>query len=89
MNRPNKIVLVATLISLSLLWASNISNVTVDIKNRSLKNQAANIPSQCYTKTEDADGKVHNPCFNCHISSTEPNYLDDWDLQKSYAFPEY
>jgi len=89
MNRPNKMVLVATLISLSLLWASNSNNVTIDIKNRSLKNDAANIPSQCYTKTEDEDGKVHNPCFNCHISSSEPNYLDDWDLQESYAFAEY
>ena len=89
MNRPNKMVLVATLISLSLLWASNSNNVTVDIKNRSLINSAANIPSQCYTKTEDKGKRVHNPCFNCHISSTEPNYLDDWDLQKSYAFPDY
>jgi len=89
MNRLTKLSLSATLISLLTLSCSDAKSVTVDIKNRSLKNDAANIPSQCYTKTEDEDGKVHNPCFNCHISSSEPNYLDDWDLQESYAFAEY
>ena len=68
---------------------TNAKNITVDIKNRSLVNDAANIPSQCYTKTEDTHGKVHNPCFNCHISSPEPNYLNDWDLQEGYTFPDY
>ncbi|PHS40128.1 MAG: hypothetical protein COB07_05205 [Sulfurovum sp.] len=60
----------------------------VDVKNRYLKNYASNIPSQCYTKTEDENKKVHNPCFACHITSKEPNYFNDWDLQESYAFPE-
>lgn len=83
-----------TVLSLALSLATcsteaSDKSVTVDIKNRSLKNDAANIPSQCYTKTEDKNKKVHNPCFNCHISSPEPNYLDDWDLQEVYAFPEY
>ncbi len=68
--------------------ASNKSAI-VDIKNRSLVNSAANIPSQCYTKTEDESGKVHNPCFNCHISSVKPNYIDDVNLQKEYTFKKY
>jgi len=89
MNRLTQILLSATFISIPLLSGSYAKSVTVDIKNRSLMNEAANIPSQCYTKTEDENKKVHNSCFNCHISSLEPNYLDDWDLQETYAFPEY
>ena len=89
MNHLIKISLLSSSILVLIPSCGDTKSVTVDIKNRSLKNDAANIPSQCYTKTEDADGKVHNPCFNCHISSVEPNYLDDWDLQMSYAFPEY
>lgn len=61
----------------------------VDIKNRFLYNPSAYTPSQCYTKTEDEQGRVHNPCFNCHISSVEPNYFDDWDLQKEYSFKDF
>lgn len=76
-----------------LLWIAfttiQAKNIEVDIKNRSLVNDAAPIPSQCYTKTKDKKGRVHNPCFNCHISSKEPNYMDDWDLQTHYNFPEY
>lgn len=48
----------------------------------------AYVTSQCYTKTEDTAGGTHNPCFTCHINSEEPNYVDDWDLQESYAFGE-
>lgn len=48
----------------------------------------AYVTSQCYTKTEDTAGGTHNPCFTCHINSYEPNYIDDWDLQESYAMGE-
>jgi len=44
------------------------------------------IPPQCYTKTRDDDGRVHNPCFTCHLDATPPNYLTDRDLQLEYAF---
>jgi len=77
---------------LSLFLASILleaKGIEVDIKNRSLVNDAAHIPSQCYTKTKTDDGKIHNPCFNCHISSKEPNYMNDWNLQTAYSFPEY
>ena len=80
-----KTTLLSLLLGMSSLFAS--SNL-VDVKNRQLKNYASNIPSQCYTKTEDENKKVHNPCFACHITSKEPNYFYDWDLQKEYAFPE-
>lgn len=49
-------------------------------------NQNAFIPPQCYTKTRDEAGRVHNPCFVCHTSSREPNYIDDRDLQLEYSF---
>ncbi|QOP42322.1 hypothetical protein FJR03_00255 [Sulfurimonas marina] len=55
----------------------------------SVLNKAAYVSSQCYTKTVDENNVAHNPCFSCHINSEEPNYIDDPDLQESYAFSEY
>jgi hypothetical protein len=43
------------------------------------------LPPQCYVKTEDAQGRVHNPCFTCHVDTPAPNYINDGDLQLSYA----
>lgn len=63
-------------------------DASVLMRTGQLVNPAAYIPSQCYTKTEDTQGKVHNPCYSCHIPSTTPNYLDDGDLQLAYSFPE-
>jgi hypothetical protein len=60
-----------------------------DLTSKMMLNEAAYIPSQCYTKTEDEDGSVHNPCYSCHIASKAPNYSDDSDLQLTYSFPEY
>ncbi len=54
-----------------------------------INNRGAYVSSQCYTKTKEASGAVHNPCFTCHINSKEPNYIDDADLQESYAMSEY
>lgn len=48
----------------------------------------AYVTSQCYTKTEDPEGGAHNPCFTCHTNSRRPNYIDDPDLQVSYAVGE-
>ncbi|MDY0122140.1 MAG: hypothetical protein RBR54_09375 [Sulfurimonas sp.] len=53
------------------------------------QNKAAYVSSQCYTKTEDENGGIHNPCFSCHIDSKEPNYINDWALQTNYDFSEY
>jgi hypothetical protein len=60
-----------------------------NLKSKALTNQAAYIPPQCYTKTKDAQGKVHNPCFTCHQQARIPNYNNDPDLQSSYTFAEY
>jgi hypothetical protein len=67
---------------------SNANSVLTAYKQRSLQNTTAYIPSQCYTKTEDSKGNVHNPCYSCHVNSQSPNYIDDIDLQLSYAFSE-
>ena len=48
----------------------------------------AYVTPQCYTKTKDENGGVHNPCFSCHINSAEPNYIDDGELQERYDFSE-
>ncbi|MEA3522436.1 MAG: hypothetical protein U9R50_05635, partial [Campylobacterota bacterium] len=65
-------------------------NTSVDLRSkRIVQNEAVYITSQCYTKTEDENGNVHNPCMNCHINSKRPNYMDDWDLQESLPFNEY
>lgn len=53
-----------------------------------LRSRTPYIPPQCYARTEDPDGRVHNPCFACHNQPKKPNYVDDADLQLSFAFPE-
>jgi hypothetical protein len=63
--------------------------VFTDVTAMTVKNSyGAYVTSQCYTKTEESDGNVHNPCFTCHVNSVEPNYIDDAALQESYAFSE-
>jgi hypothetical protein len=42
------------------------------------------VPAQCYTQTQDASGRVHNPCFTCHVTALPPNYIADGDLQLAY-----
>ncbi|WP_394841905.1 hypothetical protein LZC95_33120 [Pendulispora brunnea] len=44
------------------------------------------VPPQCYTKTKDESGRVHNPCFTCHADSAPPNYVADGSLQLAYEF---
>ncbi|MCP5424028.1 MAG: hypothetical protein H6970_03015 [Gammaproteobacteria bacterium] len=58
-----------------------------DLTGKALNNPTAYIPPQCYTKTEDAAGQAHNPCFTCHVRPRVPNFINDRDLQISYAFP--
>ncbi len=62
---------------------------TQDLKTKTLSNEAAYIPPQCYTETIDEQGAVHNPCFSCHTQARRPNYFNDEDLQHSYSFPFY
>lgn len=58
-----------------------------DIRGTVLANPRAYITSQCFTKTRDEAGGVHNPCFSCHVASAEPNYVNDGDVQLAYDFP--
>ena len=58
------------------------------LTSKTLSNPAAYIPPQCYTKTGDDTGAVHNPCFTCHRVPRRPNYTNDSDLQLAYDFPE-
>lgn len=62
----------------------------IDLRKNTLSNETAYIPSQCYTKTQDEKDKtrVYNPCYVCHTRSVEPNYVNDFDLQQEYSFPE-
>lgn len=57
------------------------------LREARLENPAPYIPPQCYTKTRDEDGTVHNPCFTCHTRSERPNFVEDQALQLSYDFP--
>ena len=45
------------------------------------------LPAQCYTRTIDESGRVHNPCFTCHADGPAPNYIADGALQLSYDLP--
>ncbi len=53
-----------------------------------LSNPTPYIVEECYTKTKETNGKVHNPCFACHTDSSPPNYINDADLQLRYSFGE-
>ncbi|BAI68662.1 hypothetical protein [Hydrogenobacter thermophilus] len=57
-----------------------------NISYTKVENFGAYIPPQCYTKTLDSDGTVHNPCYTCHTQGTPPNFWNDTDLQESYNF---
>ncbi len=47
-----------------------------------VQNLEATVPAQCYTRTEGRS----NPCYTCHTVGVPPNYLNDSDLQREYAF---
>jgi hypothetical protein len=71
----------------SLAAAATGSTVAADITSRTLTNETPHIPSQCYTKTRDDQGRVVNPCYTCHRRSEPPNFTNDHDLQLVYDFP--
>ncbi|OWY13288.1 hypothetical protein B6V72_10885 [Thioclava sp. F34-6] len=74
-------------ISILALLSMTTMAGAVDLKTTVLDNPTAYIPPQCYTKTEDKAGEVHNPCQTCHTYPRHPNYVRDADLQTEYAFP--
>ncbi|RAP42935.1 hypothetical protein BYZ73_01780 [Rhodovulum viride] len=71
---------------LALICAAGSASA-VDLRHSTLANHTAYIPPQCYTRTEDAAGTAHNPCQTCHTRSRVPHYINDQDLQLSYALP--
>lgn len=74
----------------SLYNTRDLVPIAIDfLSTTPLNNRGAYVTSQCYTKTVDENGQTHNPCYACHINSTEPNYIDDADLQEKHAFGEY
>ncbi len=81
---------------LCVMFASGVtvSAATVsigdDLTSKTLvANQAPYIPPQCYTKTVDANHKVHNPCMTCHTQGQVPNFINDTDVQFAYSFADY
>ncbi|MCK5831048.1 MAG: hypothetical protein KAH20_12190 [Methylococcales bacterium] len=74
--------------SKTLANTKNQSLPSVDIITRSLHNKTAYIPPQCYTKTEDKQGNLHNPCFSCHTQAKRPNFINDSNLQQTYRFTD-
>lgn len=71
------------------LQQSDMVAENTSLGTQTLENEAAYIPPQCYTKTVDQAGNVHNPCYSCHTDASRPNYRNDGDLQLHYAFPEF
>ncbi|WP_053084536.1 hypothetical protein [Catenovulum maritimum] len=49
-------------------------------------NEAAYVPAQCYTKTQDEANNTYNPCYVCHANGKRPNYINGTDLQTEYGF---
>ncbi|TCT23034.1 hypothetical protein [Thiobaca trueperi] len=68
-----------------LSWIGPVLSAGLD--ERILNNETPHIVSQCYTRTVDDQGRVHNPCYACHTGSDAPNYLNDQDLQLAFSFP--
>ncbi len=66
------------------IFYGTLSDITADHKD----NQVPYIPPQCYTDPVSDNGDIHNPCYACHNDSKDPNYLDDFDVQLAYSFPE-
>jgi hypothetical protein len=72
---------------LPLTLVATATLTAAPLNERSLHNETAYIPAQCYTKTEDSHGHIHNPCYACHTVSEAPNYVNDAALQRTYALP--
>jgi hypothetical protein len=66
---------------------ASTADASAPMRTGYLDNPAPYIPSQCYTKTEDDQGGVHNPCYACHVTSVAPNYINDAAVQLTYKFP--
>ncbi|WP_016957340.1 hypothetical protein [Catenovulum agarivorans] len=49
-------------------------------------NEAAYVPAQCYTKTQDEQGNAYNSCYACHANGKRPNFINGTDLQLEYGF---
>ncbi len=75
--------------SLNKQFISEQNSSIVLISKQIINNKSAYITSQCYTKTQDGDGRLYNPCLTCHVNSKRPNYMDDWNLQENFSFNEY
>src|SRR3569623_3240028 len=59
----------------------------IDLR-QAVSNDIANIPPQCFTRTQDAQrDHVQNPCYVCHADAEEPNFQSQPENQLSYAFP--
>ncbi|MFD2172585.1 hypothetical protein [Rhodobacter lacus] len=87
MTHPAARISLACLVLAGLALPAHAAPPVVDLKTTVLKNRTAYIPPQCYTKTEDAAGAVHNPCFTCHVESRAPHFINDDDLQTAYSLP--
>ena len=64
----------------------DLRNSQIALKQNVAFNRSPHVPPQCYTETRSADGGVHNPCYTCHIEARRPNFIDDEELQQTYAF---
>ncbi|MFT4046156.1 MAG: hypothetical protein QM661_05605 [Solimonas sp.] len=82
-------ILAALLVSALLVPAcGHRDDSDVDLRRRPVRNKIANIPPQCFTRTQDVPGgAVQNPCYVCHADAREPNYQSQPENQLSYAFP--
>ncbi len=76
----------AALLGAALAIATAQGAAAVDLRSRVLENEFAYVPSQCYTMTRDETGRVHNPCYACHVRPQRPNYVNDGYLQQIYDF---
>ncbi|MGH8444713.1 MAG: hypothetical protein ACREVL_05565, partial [Solimonas sp.] len=78
---------IATLSLFMLAGCGRQDDGGIDLHISPAGNRIANIPPQCFTRTQDVNGKVQNPCYVCHADADEPNFQGQPENQLSYAFP--
>ena len=66
---------------------STTPSLELELGGTHLAFQTPYIPAQCYTRTHDEGGRVHNPCYACHQEATAPNYVSDPELQLEHTLP--
>jgi Tol biopolymer transport system component len=87
---PLKLIIIGVALCVLAVGAhAYLAGQSPSLKDKTLTNESAYLPAQCYIKTAMPNGVVYNSCYVCHCRGKQPNVLDDSDLQSEAGFPAY